>query len=53
MPGTNVPAARDAAQVARLLGTPEIETLIARIGETRQTGRPGYPVRTMVGLALV
>ena len=37
----------------RLLDTAEIETLIARIGETRQTGRPGYPVRTMVGLVLV
>src|SRR5579862_4422366 len=53
MAGTNVPAARDAAQVTRLLGTPEIQTLIAKLGETRWTGRPGYSIRTMVGIVLV
>ena len=52
-PHPTYPPRGDAAQVDRLLDTAEIETLIARIGETRQTGRPGYPVRTMVGLVLV
>lgn len=44
---------RDASQVARLLGTPEIGAFIARLEDTRWTGRPGYPIRTMVGMALV
>src|ERR1700719_886267 len=44
---------RDAAQIAALLDLPEIRQLIADFDETRWTGRPGYPVRTMVGAALV
>lgn len=44
---------RDAAQVAALLDSPEISALIADLDETRWTGRPGYPVRTMVGAMLV
>jgi hypothetical protein len=48
-----VPLPRDASQVARLLGTPEIRTLIVRLEDTRWTGRPGYPIRTMLGMALV
>ena len=48
-----VPAARDASQVARLLGTPEIEHLIHDLEDTRWTGRPGYPIRAMLGMALV
>jgi hypothetical protein len=47
------PPTRDATQVARLLSTPEMRTLIARLEETRWTGRPGYPIRTMLGMALV
>jgi hypothetical protein len=39
--------------LAGLLHSPEIERLIADLEATRWTGRPGYPVRTMVGLALV
>jgi IS5 family transposase len=35
-----------------LLDLPEIKQLIADLDETRWTGRPGYPVRTMVGAAL-
>jgi Transposase DDE domain/Transposase domain (DUF772) len=35
-----------------LLDSPEIRGLIAELEETRWTGRPGYPIRTMVGLAL-
>ncbi len=48
-----VPIPRDASQVARLLGTPEIRAFITRLENTRWTGRPGYPIRTMLGLALV
>lgn len=44
---------RDAAQVAALLASPEIAGLISQLEGTRWTGRPGYPLRAMVGLALV
>lgn len=40
-------------QLAVLLDSPEIGRLIRELEETRWTGRPGFPVRTMVGLALV
>lgn len=40
------------AEVAALLGSPEIRGLIEHLSETRWTGRPGYPIRTMVGMAL-
>jgi hypothetical protein len=36
-----------------LLESPEIGDLIARLDETRWTGRPGYPIRAMVGMCLV
>ncbi len=35
-----------------VLDSPEIGRLIEELEATRWTGRPGYPVRTMVGLAL-
>lgn len=44
---------RDTAQVAALLDLPDIKQLIADLDETRWTGRPGFPIRTMVGAALV
>jgi Transposase DDE domain len=53
MATTKVPAARDAQRIAALLQLPEIMQLIADLGETRWTGRPGYPVRAMAGAALV
>jgi hypothetical protein len=40
------------ARVSQLLDSPEIQRLIAELEETRWTGRPGYPIRTMIGLAL-
>lgn len=40
------------AVVKRLLDSPEIGQLIASLEETRWTGRPGNPIRTMIGLAL-
>ncbi len=38
------------AQLAGLLDSPEIERLVADLEATRWTGRPGYPIRTMLGL---
>lgn len=43
----------DSARVSQLLDSPEIRRLIAELEETRWTGRPGYPLRTMLGLCLV
>ncbi len=40
------------AEVAALLESPEIGALIRHLEETRWTGRPGYPIRVMVGMAL-
>jgi len=47
----NVPRSA-AAELAGLLESPEIARLIADLEATRWTGRPGYPIRAMVGLAL-
>jgi hypothetical protein len=44
---------RGAQQIKRLLASPEVATLIAELEVTRWTGRPGYPIRTMVGMTLV
>jgi hypothetical protein len=35
-----------------VLDSPEIGRLIEELEATRWTGRPGYPIRTMIGLAL-
>jgi hypothetical protein len=35
-----------------VLDSPEVGRLIKELSATRWTGRPGYPIRTMVGLAL-
>jgi transposase len=53
MASSNVASGRDAAHVGALLDSPEIAGLITQLEETRWTGRPGYPIRAMVGLALV
>jgi hypothetical protein len=47
-----VPRRSDAVQLAELLDSPEIAQLISELAATRWTGRPGYPVRMMVGMAL-
>jgi len=41
-----------AAELAGLLDSPEITHLIGELERTRWTGRPGYPLRAMVGMAL-
>jgi hypothetical protein len=51
--GTNVHPRRDAQQIADLLDSPEIVGLIAELQETRWTGRPGFPIRAMVGMTLI
>ncbi len=53
MANTTISPHHDARQVAALLALPDVVWLIADLGETRWTGRPGYPIRTMVGAALV
>jgi Transposase DDE domain/Transposase domain (DUF772) len=40
------------SEVKKLLDSPEIAALIDELQETRWTGRPGYPIRTMIGLCL-
>jgi hypothetical protein len=50
--GSKVPPRSDAVQLAALLGSPEIAQLVAELEATRWTGRPGYPIRTMAGMAL-
>jgi hypothetical protein len=41
------------SEVKKLLDLPEIAALIRELQETRWTGRPGSPIRTMIGLCLV
>lgn len=46
-------APRSAAiELAGLLDSPEIAGLVRELDATRWTGRPGYPIRCMVGMAL-
>jgi transposase len=53
MAKARVPQGHDANGLAGLLASPEIGTLIAELDETRWTGRPGYSIRSMVGMVLV
>ncbi len=53
MAKASVARGRDAFGVAELLSSPEIVALVADLEQTRWTGRPGYPIRSMVGIALV
>jgi IS5 family transposase len=48
----NVPRRSVADDLSTILNSPEIGDLIDRLQTTRQTGRPGYPLRMMVGMAL-
>lgn len=48
-----VPVSRDSHTLARLLDSAAVRELIATLEATRWTGRPGYPIRTMVGMTLV
>ena len=52
MVGGTVPPRSDAVQLAALLNSPEIGQLVTELEATRWTGRPGYPVHAMLGMAL-
>ena len=52
MDGLKVPPRSAASELAGLLDSPEIAKLVSELEATRWTGRPGYPLRTMVGMAL-
>jgi hypothetical protein len=41
-----------AEDLSRILASPEVTRLIDELGATRHTGRPGYPLRSMIGMAL-
>ncbi len=47
-----VPRRPLAEDLSTILDSPEIGDLIDRLQTTRETGRPGYPLRAMVGMAL-
>ncbi|HSH58898.1 MAG TPA: transposase [Acidimicrobiales bacterium] len=53
MAGGNVPRRCDVEMLTRVLDGPEVASLIADLEATRWTGRPGYPIRAMVGMVLV
>jgi|HubBroStandDraft_6_1064221.scaffolds.fasta_scaffold90521_1 hypothetical protein len=48
----NVARRSVAADLSIILASPEVARLIDELQETRLTGRPGYPIRSMVGMAL-
>lgn len=52
MDSVNVAERSSATQLSALLESPEIGRLVADLEATRWTGRPGQPIRVMVGLAL-
>ncbi len=49
---SKVPPRSAAAELAGLLDSPEIAALVSELEATRWTGRPGFPIRAMVGIAL-
>jgi hypothetical protein len=52
MTSPNVPRRSVAADLAAILNSPEVARLIDDLQETRLTGRPGYPIRSMVAMML-
>lgn len=52
MTSQNVARRPVAETLAGVLESPEVCGLVEQLEATRSTGRPGYPVRTMVGMAL-
>jgi IS5 family transposase len=49
---SNVPRRSVVNELAVILKSPEISGLIAALEATRWTGRPGYPIAAMIGMAL-
>ncbi len=52
MTSVNVARRPVAESLAAILESPEVARLIDELQQTRWTGRPGYPLRSMVGMAL-
>jgi IS5 family transposase len=48
----NVARRSVAENLSRILDSPEVSRLISALQQTRDTGRPGYPLRALVGMAL-
>jgi IS5 family transposase len=48
----NVPRRSVAEDLSTILASSEVSRLIDQLQETRLTGRPGYPLRAMIGMAL-
>lgn len=47
-----VPRRSVATDLSDILASPEVSSLIDELQATRWTGRPGYPLRAMIGMAL-
>ena len=47
-----VPPLSAVGQLAEVLDSPEIAALVSELEATRWTGRPGYPIPSMIGMAL-
>src|SRR5215208_3355298 len=47
-----VPPLSAVGQLAEVLDSPELAALVSELEATRWTGRPAYPIRSMVGMAL-
>ena len=52
MDAPKVPPPSAVDQLSAVLDSPEIAALVSDLEATRWTGRPGYPIRSMVGMAL-
>jgi hypothetical protein len=52
MTTTNVARRSVAEDLSHILASPEVSRLIEELQATRWTGRPGYPLRSMIGMAL-
>lgn len=48
----NVARRSVAEDLSDILDSPEVSRLIDELQATRETGRPGYPIRTMIGMTL-
>ncbi len=53
MNSPNVARRSLAEDLSNILASPEVSRLIDELQATRQTGRPGYPLRALVGMTLV
>ncbi len=52
MTTVNVARRSVAETLSDILNSPEVSSLIDELQATRETGRPGYPIRAMIGMAL-